>query len=68
MNSEQSLITICKERVVSGEKITSNEAVSLINISDESLPFLSDAANEITRKFNGNIVDVETLINAKKGT
>ncbi|MGI0089087.1 MAG: biotin synthase BioB, partial [Nitrosopumilaceae archaeon] len=41
---------------------------SLINISDESLPFLSDAANEITRKFNGNIVDVETLINAKKGT
>jgi len=58
----------CKNKVLSGQKITSDEATSLINVSEDSLQFLSDAANEITRKFNGNIIDVETLINAKKGT
>ncbi|MBI3842597.1 MAG: biotin synthase BioB [Thaumarchaeota archaeon] len=39
-----------------------------MNISNEFLQLLSSAANEITRTFNGNVVDVETLINAKKGT
>ena len=68
MNREQTFITQCKKKVLSGQKITADEAVLLINISDESLQFLSDAANEITRAFNGNTVDVETLINAKKGT
>ena len=68
MNPEQTFIMQCKKKILSGQKITADEAVSLINISDESLQFLSDAANEITRVFNGNIVDVETLINAKKGT
>lgn len=59
---------MCKEKILSGKNITSEEATTLINIPDESLSFLSDAANEITRKFNGNVIDVETLINAKKGT
>jgi len=68
VNREQTFITQCKKKVLSGQKITADEAVLLINISDESLQFLSDAANEITRAFNGNTVDVETLINAKKGT
>ena len=68
MNREQTFITQCKKKVLSGQKITADESVLLINISDESLQFLSDAANEITRAFNGNTVDVETLINAKKGT
>jgi len=68
MNSEISFIMECKQKVLSNQKITVPEARSLINISDESLQFLSDAANEITRKFNGDIIDVETLINAKKGT
>ncbi len=58
----------CKKKILSGQKITADEALSLINTSDESLQFLSDAANEITRTLNGNRVDVETLINAKKGT
>lgn len=39
----------------------------LISVSDESIQALSDAANEITRKHSGNMVDVESLINAKKG-
>ena len=68
MNSEQAFIIECKKKILSGQKITTTEAVSLINISEESLQFFSDAANEITRAFNGNTVDVETLINAKKGT
>jgi biotin synthase len=68
MNSEHAFIMQCKQKILSGQKITADEATSLINVSDESLQFLSDAANEITRKFNGNVIDVETLINAKKGT
>ena len=68
MNSEYALILQCKRKILAGQKISANEATSLINVSEESLQFLSDAANEITRKLNGNIIDVETLINAKKGT
>ena len=68
MNSEQTFIIQCKQKILSGQRITADEAASLIHISDDSLPFLSEAANEITRKFNGNVIDVETLINAKKGT
>lgn len=68
MNLERKFITQCKDKVLSGQKITVDEAKALINISDESLQFLSNAANEITRQFSGNVVDVETLINAKKGT
>jgi len=68
MNPEQTFIMQCKKKILSGQKIAVDEALSLINISDESLQFLSDAANEITRTLNGNMIDVETLINAKKGT
>ena len=68
MNSEQAFILQCKQKILNGQKITVDESISLINVSEESLQLLSDAANEITRRFNGNIIDVETLINAKKGT
>ncbi|MDE1764408.1 MAG: radical SAM protein, partial [Thaumarchaeota archaeon] len=67
MDSEIELITLCKDRVLSGQSITLQEAEKLVNVSDESLQLLSDAANEITRKISGNLVDVESLINAKKG-
>src|SRR5579885_3798695 len=67
MGSEYDFITECKNKVLSGQQITSEEATTLINISDSSLQLLSDAANEITRKLCGDIVDVEALINAKKG-
>jgi biotin synthase len=67
MNSNDVFISNCKSKVLSGQQITEQEAVQLINVSDESLQFLSDAANEITREFCGNLVDVESLINAKKG-
>jgi len=67
MNSELEFITKCKEKVLSDQKISQEETRILINISDDGLEHLSDAANEITRKFNGDLVDVEVLINAKKG-
>ena len=67
MDSELEFVTLCKEKVLSGQKISKEEASILINVSDDTLGHLSDAANEITRKFNGDVVDVETLINAKKG-
>jgi biotin synthase len=65
--SETDFIISCREKVLSGQKISEEEAEKLVNISDESLHVLSDAANEITRKLCGDIVDVEALINAKKG-
>ncbi|SMH70864.1 biotin synthase BioB [Candidatus Nitrosotalea okcheonensis] len=67
MTSETDFIISCKDRVLSGHTISQGEAERLINVSDDSLHTLSDAANEITRKLCGNMVDVEALINAKKG-
>lgn len=65
--SETEFIITCRDKVLSGQNISNEEYEKLINVSDESLKVLSDAANEITRKLCGNTVDVEALINAKKG-
>lgn len=67
MNPELEFIMNCKENVLAGQKISQKEARILIDVSDDSLHHLTYAANAITRKFNGDFVDVETLINAKKG-
>lgn len=67
MSSENEFITRCKDKVLAGRPISAKEAEVLISVSDESIQALSDAANEITRKHSGNMVDVESLINAKKG-
>jgi len=67
VNSEHEFIILCKNKVLAGDTITAQEAERLINVPEESLQFLSDAANEITREISGNMVDVESLINAKKG-
>lgn len=53
-----------QNKVLAGEKLGEDELRVLINISD--LRVLSDAANKITRKFQGNKVDVEQLANIKK--
>src|SRR5574338_183597 len=68
MTSELEFIMKCKEKVFAGQKISQSEARILIDVSENSLDQLSQAANSITRKFNGDFVDVETLVNAKKGT
>jgi len=54
----------CQDKVLSGQNLTEEEISRLINSSD--LRTLSDAANRITRTFQGNKVDVEQLANIKK--
>ena len=56
----------CQEKVFSGERISVDDAKKLFNVSDENLKELSKCANEITRDYNGNKVDVEQLNNIKK--
>jgi len=63
--SDNVFIEYLKQSVLDGNKISRDEAMRLI-LSDDIIT-LSRCANEITRKFNGDIVDVETLINAKSG-
>jgi len=53
-----------QDKVLSGAKLTESELKKLINSTD--LKTLSDAANKITRTFQGNKVDVEQLANIKK--
>ena len=56
----------CQEKVFSGNGITLDDAEKLFNIPDENLKDLARSANEITRDFNGEKVDVEQLNNIKK--
>ena len=56
----------CQEKVFSGNHISAEDAERLLNIPDEYLKDLAKCANEITRDFNGEKVDVEQLNNIKK--
>ena len=51
----------CQEKVFSGIGISSEDTEKLFNIPDENLKDLASCANEITRDFNGNKVDVRTV-------
>lgn len=66
MDATLQFIKECQEKVFSGNRISSEDAEKLLNISDTSLIDLSRCANEITRDFNGDKVDVEQLNNIKK--
>ena len=61
---DSQFILECQNKVLGGRKLTESELEGLINI--ENLKELSDAANKITRAFQGNKVDVEQLANIKK--
>lgn len=67
MQSEVEFIHSCMNKVLSGKKITLQEAKHLLNIDNNYISELTQAANTICRKFNGDDVDVESLINAKSG-
>ncbi|MGI9567532.1 MAG: biotin synthase BioB [Nitrosopumilus sp.] len=56
----------CQEKVFSGNGISSEDAKKLLNVPDGHLTDLARCANEITRDFNGDKVDVEQLNNIKK--
>ena len=66
MSDMLEFIKECQEKVFSGIGISSDDAEKLFNISDENIRELAMAANQITRDFNGNKVDVEQLNNIKK--
>ncbi|HET8720302.1 MAG TPA: biotin synthase BioB [Candidatus Nitrosotenuis sp.] len=64
MSPEQQFILDCENKVLSGTKLSESDVQKLINTQDPRV--LSDSANRITRRFQGNKVDVEQLANIKK--
>ena len=64
-SEDSSFIEILKNDVLDGKQISFEDAKRLISTDD--LITLANCANEITRRFNGDTVDIETLINAKSG-
>ena len=63
--SDAGFVRSCMDKVLAGGRITIDEAERLLATDD--VMELADCANAITRKFNGDVVDVEALINAKSG-
>jgi biotin synthase len=58
----------CQEKVFSGIRISAEDAEKLLNIPEEDIKDLAKCANEITRDFNGEKIDVEQLNNIKKNS
>ena len=63
--ADSSFIHNCMRKVLAGGSISFEEAEKLLGTND--IVMLADCANIITRTFNGDRVDVETLVNAKSG-
>ncbi len=63
--TDSSFIHKCMRKVLAGGSISFEEAEKLLGTND--IVMLADCANIITRTFNGDRVDVETLVNAKSG-
>ncbi|MDH5658799.1 MAG: biotin synthase BioB, partial [Nitrosopumilus sp.] len=63
---DKEFIKECQEKVFSGMQISADDAEKLFDVPDDDLKYLAQCANEITRDFNGNKVDVEQLNNIKK--
>lgn len=59
-----SIVNVLKEKVLGGENITREEAVSLIS---QPLGELCATADEIRKRFCGNVFDMCTIINGKSG-
>ena len=66
MKPEHQFVIGCQNKVLEGIEVSENDAKILMNVNDLELKTLSDAANKITREFNGNKVDIEQLANIKK--
>ncbi len=65
MMQDFEFIDSCMKKVINGNSISFDEAEKLI--STNNLTKLAHCANIITKKFNQEKVDVESLINAKSG-
>lgn len=59
------MIETFKRRVLSGEKLSYNEAVELTKVEDKEALYKS--ANEIREHFCGNAIDLCSITNAKSG-
>jgi len=66
LNRDSEFILSCQEKIFENQHISEADAEKLLNIPKSDLKTLSDSANMITRKFQGNEVDVEQLSNIKK--
>ena len=66
MQNETELITECRNKILSNQTLTEEMTTQLFNVNEKILNQLSDAANEITRTFQGSKIDVEQLANIKK--
>ena len=66
MNSTEEVIQNCKYSVLNNKQISKADAKTLFQIKDNFLKNLSDAANEITRFYQGKKIDIEQLTNIKK--
>jgi biotin synthase len=64
-NTEDSFIDAISGKVLNDQQISLEEARALMLMDTSTL---AKGANIITRKFNGTIVDVESLVNAKSGS
>mgnify|MGYP006001261875 CR=1 FL=1 len=53
MQNQTELILECKNRVLAKQGLTEELTNKLFNVNDKVLSQLSDAANEITRTFQG---------------
>ena len=63
--NESDLIDSCTSKVLNGQKISFEEAEKLILVSD--IAKLGKSSIRITRHFNGDSIDIESLVNAKSG-
>lgn len=60
------VVSGCLETVLAGGQITEADAGALMGVPDCDLAELAAAADGLTRRFNGDAVDVEQLANIKK--
>ena len=66
MISDHQFILDCQNKVFKELPLGAYEAEKLLNIPKTELKTLSNCANKITRKFQGDRIDVEQLSNIKK--
>ena len=66
MNYAEEVIQNCKNSVLNNKQISKTDAKTLFQTKDNFLKNLSDAANEITRFYQGKKIDIEQLTNIKK--
>ncbi|MED1863070.1 biotin synthase BioB [Fictibacillus nanhaiensis] len=55
------------EKVLSGEEITNEEALNILNCPDEDLLLLLHGAYQIRKHYYGNLVKLNMIINTKSG-